>query len=119
MNPIRGVGCAAVAASAVCAGIIASSRGSPIDTPRPWRTVRRERCLRVMNIGHRVSWLALLWRAGLRGQRLCDGRGDARLLKCVTRDDPHDDGGELVTVAGIRCSAGVTNDGSDRRHVVI
>jgi hypothetical protein len=50
MNPMRGFGLAAVWASAVQAGIIASSRGRPTVTPAPRRNVRRERCILVMNI---------------------------------------------------------------------
>ncbi len=46
----RGFGTAAVAASAVEAGIIASRSGSASVTPLPLRTVRREMCFLVINI---------------------------------------------------------------------
>ena len=41
---------AAVRASAVRAGTIASRNGRATVTPSPFRTVRRDRCFRVMNI---------------------------------------------------------------------
>src|SRR5580658_1276440 len=47
----RGLGVAAVCARAVEAGIIASRSGSARVAPAPRRTVRRERCFFVMNIG--------------------------------------------------------------------
>src|SRR5688572_27394090 len=47
----RGAGLAAVWASAVEAGIIASSKGSAIMPPTPLSMVRRDRCFLVMNIG--------------------------------------------------------------------
>src|SRR3990167_920062 len=50
MNPSFGVGPAAVWASAVRAGIMASSSGSAIVAPTPRSTVRRDRCFFVMNI---------------------------------------------------------------------
>src|SRR5262245_4308314 len=50
MNPMCGVTFAAVCARAVCAGIIASSSGSPTATPAPRRNVRRDKCFLVMNI---------------------------------------------------------------------
>ena len=43
---MRGVGFAAVSASAVAAGIMASSSGSAMAAPTPCSTVRRERCFR-------------------------------------------------------------------------
>jgi hypothetical protein len=50
MNPRCGFGLAAVWASAVQAGIIASNKGRPTVTPAPRRNVRRERCFFVMNM---------------------------------------------------------------------
>src|SRR4029453_4701254 len=50
MNPARNEGAAAVCASAVLAGIMASSKGSAIVAPRPRRNVRRGRCFFVMNM---------------------------------------------------------------------
>src|SRR6187401_2144840 len=50
MKPTCGVGLAAVCASAVPAGIIASSSGRPIAAPSPRRTVRRVRCFFVTNM---------------------------------------------------------------------
>src|SRR5262245_6024069 len=50
MNPMRGVGWAAVWDSAVDAGIMASNKGSPTATPAPRRNVRRESCFLVMNM---------------------------------------------------------------------
>jgi len=49
-NTMRGLPAAAVFASAMPAGIIASSSGSETLAPMPRRTVRRERCFLVMNI---------------------------------------------------------------------
>src|SRR5215467_6156772 len=49
-NPSREVGLAAVFASSVRAGTIASSRGSASAAPAPFRNVRRGRCFLVMNI---------------------------------------------------------------------
>ena len=49
-TPVRGFGAAAVFASAVAAGIIASSSGNATAAPTPCSTVRRERCFRVMNM---------------------------------------------------------------------
>ena len=46
----RGVGFAAVCASAVAAGIIESSSGSASVAPAPFRIVRREMCFFEMNM---------------------------------------------------------------------
>jgi hypothetical protein len=46
----RGFGVAAVCASAVEAGIIASKRGRASATPPPRSIVRRERCFFVINM---------------------------------------------------------------------
>jgi hypothetical protein len=48
---MRIFGVAAVCASAVAAGIIASSSGNASVTPAPRNTVRRLRCLFVTNMG--------------------------------------------------------------------
>src|SRR6185312_5981567 len=50
MNPSLALGAAAVFASAVCAGIMASSRGNAMLAPAPLSTVRRERCFLVRNM---------------------------------------------------------------------
>src|SRR5437868_14249666 len=50
MNASRGVALAAVFASAVLAGIIASSSGNAMAAPTPRSTVRREMCFLVINI---------------------------------------------------------------------
>jgi hypothetical protein len=50
MNAMRGLAFAAVFASAVLAGTIASSSGKAIAAPAPRSSVRREMCLRVMNM---------------------------------------------------------------------
>src|SRR3712207_4129873 len=50
MNPSFGIGAPAVWASAVRAGIIASSSGNATVAPRPRSTVRRDRCFLVTNI---------------------------------------------------------------------
>src|SRR5215475_11241108 len=47
---MRSFGAPAVCASAVAAGIIASSSGSASVTPAPLSTVRRERCFFVRNM---------------------------------------------------------------------
>ena len=46
----RGFGLAAVCASAVAAGIMASRNGSASVAPAPRRTVRREMCFLVINM---------------------------------------------------------------------
>src|SRR5262245_23765475 len=46
----RGFGFAAVWASAVDAGIMASNKGRANVTPAPFRNVRRGKCFRVINI---------------------------------------------------------------------
>ena len=51
-KPRRGLMAAAVFAKAVLAGIIASSNGSEMATPAPFRTVRRERCFFVRNMAY-------------------------------------------------------------------
>src|SRR6186713_1583001 len=65
MKATRGLMAAAVFASAVWAGIIASSSGSAIAAPAPCSTVRRERCFFVMN---------MVWSPALRSGRN-DGSG--------------------------------------------
>ena len=47
---LRAAGASDEEASAVAAGIIASNSGSARATPAPRRTVRRDRCLRVMKV---------------------------------------------------------------------
>ena len=49
-KPRRVLTAAAVCAHAVCAGIIASSSGSAMVAPAPFRTVRRDRCFLVRNM---------------------------------------------------------------------
>src|ERR1700722_2845399 len=137
MKPMRGFGEAAVLASAVPAGIMASSSGSAIDTPIPRRTVRRDRCFLVMKCilvttprrlclhsypgsplagcpVRRMRRTLLLLRLGslrLVRNRVIRGRA---LLELVTVDDPHDDRREAIVVF-----RAVAHDGADRRHIVI
>src|SRR5690606_14239306 len=92
-KPRRGLMAAAVFASAVCAGIIASSNGSAIAAPAPCRTVRRERCFLVRNMalasrpsgnGRNVGGnLVRGLRRGRRGQ-LCRRRTPP---ECITGHD--------------------------------
>ena len=65
MKPTCGVAFAAVCASAVRAGIIASSSGRPIVAPRPRSTVRRVRCFLVTNMSLLLTRSTMLdWNAG-------------------------------------------------------
>src|SRR5262245_32065095 len=108
MKPRRVAGAAAVAASAVPAGIIASSSGSAIEAPAPFKTVRRERCLRVKNIAAVLRFpLSLLQRR----HRFGDG---LPLAEGIARDDAEDERFEAIVV-----SRGIAHDRADRRHVAI
>src|SRR5688572_359776 len=65
-NSIRGVALAAVAASAVPAGSMASNSGSAIVAPMPRRNVRRFRCFFEMNMAPLRS---VTYRCGIGRQR--------------------------------------------------
>src|SRR5690242_13621369 len=108
MKPRCGVGLAAVCASAVRAGIIASSNGSAIAVPMPRKNVLRGRCFLVMNI--LSGLLFLLHRSDLSGR----SRGrNLPHLELRTGGDAHDDIRELVVVLG-----GIANDLTDSRLIV-
>src|SRR5579863_6615218 len=89
----RGLGVAAVWASAVAAGIIASSNGSASAAPLPLRIVRREMCLLVINM-FAVFLLISLARSPL----LALGQFHIHLERSALHD-PHDDGRKLVFIA--------------------
>src|SRR5688572_26710673 len=80
---------AAVLASAVRAGTIASRKGSATVAPMPRRTVRRERCFL-------VRYMLI----------------SPAHLECWTLDDPQDEGREAITRSGR-----VAHDPADGRHV--
>src|SRR5690606_8235225 len=98
-KPSRRPGVAAVFASAVPAGTIASSNGSAIDAPAPRSTVRRDRCFRFRNIARSSS------NPLLQGRRLDHLRGFFRLVEglslpeSIARHDTEHDGLEAVVVA--------------------
>src|SRR5688500_10661174 len=100
MNPMRGMGLAAVFASAVFAGIIASSNGSAMLAPTPFRTVRRDKCFLVINMAQAPLGLGggNGRRYGLLRQRLLFAAGNALLLERVAGHDVHDQRGESVIV---------------------
>ena len=79
---MRIFGTAAVCASAVAAGIIASSSGSASVTPAPFSTVRRERCFRVRNMSLASALLRDFHR--LHAERIArdDARDDRREPVC-------------------------------------
>src|SRR5690606_28290974 len=96
---------------AVAAGIIASSNGSERMTPRPRRTVRRERCFLVTNIalspaglsqvrGLNWSWLVCQWRTPH--------------PEGIAERDPAHDGLEPVILFGR-----VAHDRANGRHVLV
>src|SRR5882762_1704116 len=109
MKPMRGFGEAAVFASAVPAGIMASSSGRAIDTPIPRSTVRRDRCFLVMkcilNLLLRLGSLRLVRNRVIRGRAL---------LELVTVDDLHHYRREPIVVV-----RAVAHDRADRRHIVV
>src|SRR3954469_8030260 len=84
-NARRGLGFAALCASTVPAGIIASSSGSAIVAPAPLRTVRRDSFFLKTNI---YSPPKLLVCCGLR--RRCAAGIGAPLAERIARDDAED-----------------------------
>src|SRR5690606_33929839 len=117
-------GVAAVCASAVRAGIIASSSGSAMVAPTPRRTVRRDRCFFVMNIllssfptqGSGVIRKSLSVDALVVLCARCQTRfsGQRRESKRLARDDAGQNRRERIVVA---CR--IAHDPADRGHVVI
>src|SRR5688572_3477409 len=103
---MRGFGAAAVCASAVIDGIMASSSGRPTATPAPRRKVRRERCFFVMYIATPQADL----KVGL--YRLFGCRFPH--LKRRALHNPHHDRREAIVVAG-----SVAHDLPHGRHVVV
>src|SRR5687768_9800869 len=83
MNPTRDVPVAAVLASAVPAGTMASSSGNAIVAPSPRRNVRRGNELLARNIVTALlscdSEQGYRWRALEAGGVLADGAGTARI----------------------------------------
>src|SRR5919109_790366 len=107
---MRTFGAAAVCASAVAAGTIASSSGSATDAPTPRSTVRRSRCFLVMNM---EVILSLLTRDGrLQRRRLLLERN----LLHAERRAVHDRRQHRAE-AVILCR-GLLHDGADGGHVV-
>src|SRR5215475_15104534 len=90
MNPMCGVNFAAVWARAVCAGIIASSSGSPTATPAPRRNVRRDKCFLVMNIIGSLITRNLLRSPHLERRAVNDTQHDRRKLVIVLGRNPDD-----------------------------
>src|ERR1700733_7653813 len=115
-KPTRGFTTAAVSASAVPAGIIASSKGSAIAAPAPFRTVRRDRCFLVRNM---ALCLQIFSRRGskvgrLRRQRRRQGRGGGALAECIALHDTQHDGLEPIVVFGR-----IAHDLAHGGHVVV
>src|SRR5580692_7103183 len=106
---MRGGATAAVSASAVPAGIMASSRGRPSERPAPLSMVRRDRCFLVMNMG--IS--CLLDQGGGFG---CGGRRGlvTSHLEGGTGHDVHDQIFESVVLLGA-----LAHDATHGRHVVV
>src|SRR5579885_2233048 len=99
MNPRCGVALAAVSASAVRAGIIASSSGSANAAPAPRKTVRRVKCFLVTNISATPS--SSLPGGDFLGPRLLRlHRFHLARLKLRRHHDSLHDRGEPVIVAG-------------------
>src|SRR5262249_5560425 len=117
MNPRRGLGDAAVCASAVHAGTIASSRGRPMATPAPRRNVRRDRCFFVMNIrqlhGSRPTPPCGISHISPRRHLLYFLRHFPHLKRHALHN-AHNDGREPVVV-----TRRVTDDASDDGHVIV
>src|SRR5437867_5769979 len=109
----RGLGAAAVCASAELAGIIASRSGSASVQPALFRNVRRRMCFFAMNI-----WLSGSLAAGpFRGDGVTRHRPFLNLHVHLERravDDAEDERGETI-VASFR----VSRDRSHERHVLI
>src|SRR2546430_15484677 len=109
----RGLGAAAVCASAELAGIIASRSGSASVQPALFRNVRRRMCFFAMNI-----WLSGSLAAGLfRGDGVTRHRPFLNLhvhLERLAVDDAEDERGETI-VASFR----VSRDRSHERHFLI
>src|SRR5580692_11593798 len=97
---MRSLGAAAVCASAVAAGIIASSSGRASVAPAPRSTVRRDRCFFVRNMVNPSVGLSS-WAVSLHAEG-------------IARDDAGHDGREPVVL--IR---GPANHGTHLRHIVI
>src|SRR5690348_5084450 len=101
MNAIFIRGAAAVAASAVPAGIMASKIGSAIDAPTPRSTVRRERCFLVMNTLELLRPLSVAV-CGLRGlqiRRAVAGCRYALRRELRALDDAEHDRVEAILIA--------------------
>src|SRR5687768_2600815 len=96
MKPTLSFGAAAVCASAVPAGIMASSSGSAIVAPTPRSTVRRDRCFFVTNIVTLLLPRVIVgWRRRAEPERLAqsdagqDRRETVVLPLRVAHDAPH------------------------------
>src|SRR5215469_9525932 len=117
MNAIFIRGAAAVSASAVPAGIIASRIGSATDAPTPRNTARRDTCFLVMNtlqlLGRPCSSVKVRGLGGLQTRRAIAGTRNALRRELRTLDDSEHDRIEAILVA-VR----PVNDGADGRHVV-
>src|SRR3954467_12672748 len=108
-NARRELGFAALCASTVPAGIIASSSGRAIVAPAPLRTVRRDSFFLKTNI---YSPPKLLVGCSLR--RRCAGRIGAAFAERIAGDDAKDERLEPVVVR-----ARLADDATDGRHVAV
>src|SRR6187551_4077366 len=112
MKPRRGSGFAAVCASAVPAGIMASSSGSAMAAPAPCSTVLRERCFFVMYMACPLNpsyWPVLLDHGGLQRRRLLL-HGNPGLGELVAQHQVGHQRGEAVIV-GRRTAHDVAHEG--------
>ena len=117
MQTSRVFGTAAVRASSVRAGTMASSSGSDTAAPMPRSTVRRETALRVRYIvGSPATAARAAARRGRTGGRRRHQRGGGLVglphLERHARDDAHEEARKPVVVRG-----GIADDRPHRRHV--
>src|SRR5215469_9747421 len=112
MKPRCGVAFAAVSASAVRAGIMASSSGSAKAAPAPRNTVRRVKCFLLTNISMTPSSLP---RGDLLEARLLHlDRFHLARLELRRHDNPFDNRRKPVVVA-----RSILHDLADLRHVIV
>src|SRR5262245_3256999 len=102
----RVLGLAAVCASAVAAGTIASSSGSASVAPAPFKTVRREMCFLVRNINGALLLTGY-------AQLIALSRLHVH-LKSLAPDDADDDRRQAIPR---RCR--IPHNRSDHRHILI
>src|SRR5215469_1370462 len=112
--PVKRVfGTAAVLARGVCAGIIESSSGSARATPAPRRTVRRDMCFFVRNIGPSTSRHTQLARSALLDVLVLAELHLLVHLERIAFYDTHHERGKLVIIALRR-----VDNRTNQRHII-